>query len=271
MSDDSVSTTGLSKGRFHPLAKLILLVCYCVLVLVLANFVFSIVLLLLILVVLRAAGIPFELFVRKTRFILVFSLALFLLQVLFTHSGRTLFTLVPSFVPVIGGALPVTSIGVENGIVMACRFLCIITSSFVFISATHPNDFAHALMQVGLPYRYGFTLITTLRFMPVFGKEYNVVRRAQLARGMEVSVRPKRLMRTIRLTFLPLLVSGLTKVDSLAISMEGRGFGMHKKRTFVRKLRFTGMDAAVSGAALVVTVVVSILVVWQSLPLEYHI
>jgi hypothetical protein len=31
------------------------------------------------------------------------------------------------------------------------------------------------------------------------------------------------------------------------------------------------MDATVSGAALVVTIVVSILVVWQSLSLGYHI
>jgi energy-coupling factor transport system permease protein len=107
--------------------------------------------------------------------------------------------------------------------------------------------------------------------MPFFGKEYNVVRRAQMARGMEVSVRPKNLMRTIRLTFMPLLVSGLTKVEALAISMEGRGFGMHKTRTFIRKLRFTGIDTIVTVSILLITVAISIWVLWIRLPWEYHI
>lgn len=112
--------------------------------------------------------------------------------------------------------------------------------------------------------------ITMLRFPPLFGSEFQVVRRAQVARGMETAVRPKTLMRTIKLTFLPLLVSGMSKVDALSISMEGRGFGLHKTRTFVKRLKFTGTDAAVTMLTVSITVLLSFWTVFVSIPVEFH-
>jgi len=245
--------------RLHPLTKLIFLIFYCVLVLVLSNPWFSLFLLFVIFMLIKLAKISIQFFLRKAKFILLFCLVLFVVQVLFTQEGKTLFSLIPSSMPVIGGALPITTVGIENGVVMATRFLSIIASSFLFISTTHPNTFAYALMQLGLPYRYGFTLITTLRFLPLFGSEFGVVRRAQAARGMKTSVHPKKIMRIIRLTFLPLLVSGLAKVDALSVSMEGRGFGAYKHRTFLRKIEFTKKDVVLCILIPVLTVVIIIL------------
>jgi energy-coupling factor transport system permease protein len=257
--------------RLHPITKLVFILCYFILVIVLANIFLSIILLILILILVRASNIPLILFARRTRFILIFSIVLFVAQVMFNHQGRTLFTLIPSFIPFIGGAIPVTSVGIETGMVIACRFLSIITSSFLFVSTTHPNEFAYALMQAGLPYRYGFTLIITLRFLPLFGSEFGMVRKAQLARGMEVSIRPRKIMRTLRLTFIPLLVSGMSKVEALSISMEGRGFGHSSKRTFVRRIRTRRVDAAATAAIVSFTIVVCVWTMWFGLPFEYHI
>ena len=256
--------------RLHPITKLVFLICFCILVLVLANLFFSLLFLAVILLLLKVARIPFRVFARRARFIIMFTIILFVLQVIFVDNGRVLFWLIPELAPGIGPFVPVTTLGVERGIVIACRFLCIITSSFLFVATTHPNDFAYALMQIGLPYRYGFTLITTLRFLPLFGSEFNVVRRAQVARGMDTTVRPKTLMRTIKLTFLPLLVSGMSKVDALSISMEGRGFGLHKKRTFMRKLKFTGADAGVTLTIILATIILCVWTIVVSIPIEYH-
>ncbi len=257
--------------RLHPLAKLVFIICYFILVIVLANILLSLVLLVVILLLVRASKIPLTIFARRTRFILVFSVVLFLAQLIFNHQGRTLFPLVPHFVPVIGGAIPVTTGGIESGVVMACRFLSVITSSFLFVSTTHPNEFAYALMQAGLPYRYGFTLIITLRFLPLFGSEFGVVRKAQLARGMEVSIHPRKIMRTLRLTFLPLLVSGMSKVDALSISMEGRGFGYSKGRTFVRRIGTRKLDVIATVVIISLTAIVCAYTIWYGLPFEYHI
>jgi energy-coupling factor transport system permease protein len=98
-------------------------------------------------------------------------------------------------------------------------------------------------MQMGLPYRYGFALITALRLVPIFEQEGRIVYHAQLARGIQYDTRhPRRLVTLARQFFMPILVSALTKVDTLAVSMEGRCFGRSSRRTFLREVRVTRWD-----------------------------
>lgn len=87
---------------------------------------------------------------------------------------------------------------------------------------------------------------------------------------MEASIKPKQIMRTVRMTFVPLLVSGMSKVDALPISMEGRGFGLNKSRTFVRKLEFKNVDKALTAIIILITVGLTPLVLWFNMPLAYH-
>jgi len=54
---------------------------------------------------------------------------------------------------------------------------------------------------------------------------------------------PRRLLLLARQFFMPLLVSALGKVDSLAVSMEGRCFGKYRTRTFLKQVHFTRADA----------------------------
>jgi len=53
-----------------------------------------------------------------------------------------------------------------------------------------------------------------------------------------------------RYTLVPLVVTALGKVESLAISMEGRCFGLHPRRTFLRTVPFRPADAVVMAAAI---------------------
>ena len=120
--------------------------------------------------------------------------------------------------------------------------------SYLFVLTTEPNALAYGLMQAGLPYRYGFALITALRLVPVFEQEGQTVYQAQLARGIAYDRGgPRRFVTLARQFFLPLLVSALGKVDALAVSMEGRCFGKYPRRTFLRQVRFTRRDALALG------------------------
>jgi energy-coupling factor transport system permease protein len=140
---------------------------------------------------------------------------------------------------------------VEAGVYVAGRFLSVVLLSYLYVLTTDPNDLAYALMRAGLPYRYGFALITALRLVPLFEQEGQTVYNAQLARGVRYDVRsPRRLLILARQFFLPLLVSALSKVDALAVSMEGRCFDKYPTRTFLHKTPFTWRD----GTALVVLV-----------------
>jgi len=186
--------------------------------------------------------------VRGTRLFISTTLLLGLLQVLFVREGATL---------VATGPLAVTAGGVQAGIYVAGRFLSVILFSYLFVLTTEPNDLAYALMRAGLPYRYGFALITALRLVPVFEQEGQIVYNAQLARGVRYDVRsPRRFLTLARQFVLPLLVSALGKVDALAVSMEGRSFGKYPTRTFLREVRATWLDG-VALALLVVAILAS--------------
>ena len=182
--------------------------------------------------------------VRGTRLFISTALLLGLLQVLFVREGAALVEI---------GPLVVTAGGLERGIYVAGRFLSVILLSYLFVLTTEPNDLAYALMRAGLPYRYGFALITALRLVPTFEQEGQIVYNAQLARGVRYDVRsPRRLLTLARQFVLPLLVSALGKVDALAVSMEGRCFGKYPTRTFLHEVRATWLDAMAVGVLVVV-------------------
>ena len=178
--------------------------------------------------------------VRGTRLFISTALLLGLLQVLLVREGELLFRI---------GPLAITTGGVEGGVYIAGRFLSVILLSYLFVLTTEPNDLAYALMRAGLPYRYGFALITALRLVPTFEQEGQIVYNAQIARGVRYDVRsPRRFLTLARQFVLPLLVSALGKVDALAVSMEGRCFGKYPTRTFLREVRATWRDGAALGA-----------------------
>jgi energy-coupling factor transport system permease protein len=109
--------------------------------------------------------------------------------------------------------------------------------SLALVQSTDPVALARGLMQAGLPYRWGFALVTALRLAPVFRAEAHHVYRAQRLRGVDYAVRgPRRYWRMLRRLCLPLLVSALRTAQSLSLSMEGRAFGLHPRRTFLRPL-----------------------------------
>jgi len=193
------------------------------------------------------------------RRLLVWSgLALFVLQVVFYRRGTPLVFLWPP-----GQRLPVTAEGLARGALIAGRYVIVVLSGQVFALATDPSDLAYALMRAGLPYRYGFALVTALRMVPIFEYEATTVYQAQLVRGVRYDAGAlRRILAILRQFLLPLLVSALRKVDALAISMEGRHFGRYPTRTFLRQPRLNRTDcwtAVGAGLFLALVVVLRIL------------
>ena len=219
--------------RLHPLVKAAWLVLGTVLVFVVESPWLVLGAVALLLLGFRLTGARLGQ-IRGTRLFATTALLLGLLQVLFVQEGRTLLQV---------GPLAVTTGGLEAAAYVAGRFLAVILLSYLFVLTTEPNGLAYALMRAGLPYRYGFALITALRLVPTFEQEGQIVYNAQLARGMGYDVRsPRRFVTLARQFFLPLLVSALGKVDSLAVSMEGRCFGKYPQRTFLRQVRMREAD-----------------------------
>ena len=233
--------------RLHPLVKAAWLVLGTVLVFAVESPWLVLGAVALLLLGFRLAGARLGQ-IRGTRLFATTALLLGLLQVLFVQEGRTLLQ---------AGPLAITTGGLEAAVYVAGRFLAVILLSYLFVLTTEPNGLAYALMRAGLPYRYGFALITALRLVPTFEQEGQIVYNAQLARGMAYDVRsPRRFVTLARQFFLPLLVSALGKVDSLSVSMEGRCFGKYPQRTFLRQVQMRAADWW--GVAALVWVVVGV-------------
>lgn len=187
------------------------------------------------------AGLRWWEFRAGARFFLWFSAVLMIVHALFVHQGGTAWEVQAGPLRVL-----VTWGGLQLGLNMVARFLVVVLGSFLFVATTEPNALAHALMRSGVPYRAGFALVLALRLMPLLRSESNAVREAQSARGLAIDrAGPRSAIAAVRATFVPLLVSSLSRVDSLVVSMEGRAFGRHPTRTFVRQVVWRGRDTAV--------------------------
>ncbi len=142
--------------------------------------------------------------------------------------------------PILG---PVTDAGLLHGLRAAGRLLTVVLFSTLFVVTTEPAALACALMKAGLPDRWGFALVTAMRWAPLFRVESQQVYRAQLLRGAAYDVgRLRRWWLLPRHLFLPVLVSALRTAQALSLSMEGRSFGLYPRRTFLREVHFRRRD-----------------------------
>ena len=229
--------------RLNPVLKLVLLVLVLVSILLYPSWKFSALLLIITLISFNVAHVSLKLARRRTQFVIIFSLAIILFQIVTTSNGVVLGFIIPR-VNEWGPFLPITVFGLEKGLAFVTRFLLVILSSMLFVSVTDPNLLSHSLTRIGIPYRYTFALVIALRFLPLFDSENEVVRKAQQSRGISPSMRGlKSIIRTVQYTFFPLLISALSRVDSLSLSMEGRGFGFQKERTYFRKSEWRRCDS----------------------------
>lgn len=178
--------------------------------------------------------------IRGFRLVILTGLALFILYLVFDKTGQILYD--PGY-----HFLTITSGGLLTGLRFGGRFLSVVFMSYIFILTTDPSDLAYALMKLGLPYRYGFMLVTALRLAPVMEEEGQTIYRAQLVRGVRYDRgNLRKLVLIIQQFMTPLLISALRRADKLVFSMEGRGFGKQPMRTFRNRPCPTYLDLLIS-------------------------
>ncbi|HMK46743.1 MAG TPA: energy-coupling factor transporter transmembrane component T, partial [Methanocella sp.] len=191
--------------RLSPLAKLAVLIAYCILIFSFDSLAFEAAALAVILVM-AAATKSWQVYsIITSKFAGPMILTIFLMQVIFTPAGTVYLTIPLHFFDIL-----ITSLGIIKGLLMVLRLLTIILASYLFVATTDPTELAYALMMAGIPYRYGFMVVTMLRFAPVFELEFSTVSNAQKIRGLEIDKGGvKLLIKSIRYTLVPMIVSAL--------------------------------------------------------------
>jgi len=232
--------------RLNPALKLFVLIVLMFGIIVYPSWRLSIVLLFIVFIGFRIANVPIRLTKGRTKFIVIFSVLLLLVQVLVTRNGVLLGFIIPQ-IGEFGPLFPITDFGIVRGLAISSRFLLLVFSSMLFVSITDPTLLAHSLTRLRIPYRFSFSLVIALRFLPLFDLENHTVRLAQKSRGITPEVTSlRKIIRTVQYTFFPLLVSALSRVDLLSMSMDGRGFGYSTDRSYLRKSSWRVNDTIVT-------------------------
>jgi energy-coupling factor transport system permease protein len=232
-----------SRHSVNALAKLIMLVLFSVMIFLITD---PVVMAALVAIVL---GLK-QFYVRRSmvvRGIAVFALMIFIAQIIFNRSGDDLFEL---------SVLRVTTGGITSGIMFAGRFVSLLAMSWVFVVTTTASSLSSSLTSAGAPYRYAYLPGLAMRFVPTFQFELTSVRDAQVTRGLRLGKGLRGLLRSVRYTLTPMLVLAISKVNSLASSMTGRGFGAYPKRTMLEPHAMTVRDVTLIFAAVAVILLI---------------
>ena len=120
----------------------------------------------------------------------------------------------------------VTDVGLSTCLVMALRMIASVGIIPLTLSLTSQTQVVSLVSgNLRLPGAYAIMLVTALRFIPTFGDRMRMVLQAEASRGYDVESRnPFRKIGVVLRLSLPLLISCARDVDTLALSIETRGF-----------------------------------------------
>ena len=165
--------------------------------------------------------------------LLKFSVFLFILQLLFSRGGNRVF-------------LFVTDEGIRTAVTICLRLVAACIPLALMLTITEYSDLTNALVRVTrLPYKYAFTIATTLRFIPLFLSEMAAIMEAQTARGVELDASGFfKKMKLVLPLAVPLLMISVRKIDSTAIAAEARGFHLRTRDSGYKLYPFHVRDFA---------------------------
>jgi len=149
------------------------------------------------------------------------------------------------------------------GVAMSIRLFALISAFSLFFLTVHPDDFSQSLIQIKVPFSFAFALSLAIRFVPTLAQEAQNVREAQMVRGLELQKGNiiKKVKNFIPI-IIPLIILSIQRALLIAESLESRGFGATKQRTYLYPLKMKLMDYFLIGIlSCLLTFVIIVLVI----------
>jgi len=141
--------------------------------------------------------------------------------------------------PLTIGPLHLTYEGLDYGLALFFRVMCLGSTSIIFALTTEPRRMINDLVEIArLPYRWAYALYAALRFVPLLQTEATNILNAHAVRGaVEKRASIFAVITPIRRLTVPLLVGGIRRVQITAIAMDSRAFGAYPKRTNIEPIQ----------------------------------
>ncbi len=228
--------------KLNPISKIIFLVLLTIITFMVKSLILLTIIFIAILGLVLVSKISFKNLFRKLKFIIILLCFSVILNIFFNAipSGNEtvifyLFNL--SF-------LPIRRLAVYYALKASLIILILFTSTIIYSNTTSPKDFLYSLIRLKVPYRYCFSLMVGIRYIPLIEQEAKTIALAQRARGfgLEKANSVKKAYKLIFERLVATLISILRKGHITSISMENRCFGIHKKRTNLKIIKFRLID-----------------------------
>ena len=149
---------------------------------------------------------------------------------------------------------------VVSAVVSGLRMLAMTLVFIALLATTKLQDLTAALVtQCKIPYEYAFMFTAALRFVPDFIAESHAVQEAQACRGLSLEGNFIKRMKSYASVIQPLLLKSLGRSETMALSLELRGFG-GPTHSFAASVGLKTMDYTVIGALIVITILLFVIV-----------
>ena len=142
------------------------------------------------------------------------------------------------------------------------KYMAVIPVALLFIMTTNPSEFAASMNRIGISYRIGYAVAIALRYIPDVQRDYREISQAQQARGISLGKEEKTLdrIKNSAAILFPLVLSSIQRIETISNAMELRGFGKHKKRTWImarpmEKRDYVGMIIGIAILAVSVSMI----------------
>lgn len=125
---------------------------------------------------------------------------------------------------------------------------------FILLATTRMQDLSTALVtQCRVPFEYAFMLTAALRFIPDFLSESKAIQEAQACRGFSSRGNPINRLTSYMAIIKPLVLRAVGRSETMALSLELRGFGSQKARSFSSNVALASRDYISLAAMILIT------------------
>ncbi len=114
------------------------------------------------------------------------------------------------------------------------KYASVVPLGIIFFLSTNPSELAASISRAGVSYKAAFAFSLTLRYFPDLIRDYQDIAAAQQSRGLDLSKKEKlgKRVKNILNIATPLVFSTLERIETISNTMDLRGFGKEKKRTW---------------------------------------
>ncbi len=139
------------------------------------------------------------------------------------------------------GPFLATDVGFINGAILGYRLLLLLMPVVLIMATTEPTQLAKGLMKMGVPVSISFTILATLRFLPLSFEVAARVMESQRVRGLTYKTWTDRIRNLPRMV-LPLFINTLRSSRTLGLAVESKGFGARRWKAYYRDFHMQNQD-----------------------------